>query len=251
MCSADLTCPSAEPARHLGLGGGEAVEVVEDDEALHASAADQQVDVVARARLAAPSAVVGGDRPAQHDAARAVASWPRQALRIAPPTLSKYRSMPSGQASRRRAATSLALVVDRLVEAQLLDDPGALLGAAGDPDDLRGALDLGDLARRRAGRAGRAGDHDHVALLDPAHVGHPEVGRHAGDAEHARARSSAATPAGSVCIARSAAVGDHVVLPAGHPEQQLARLVGLARCSRRPRRRRPRGSLRRSAIGGR
>ena len=79
----------------------------------------------------------------------------------------------------------LVLVVDRLVEAEFVDDVRALLGAARDADDLLRPLDPGDLTRRRTGGARRARDDDHVAGGDLPDVGDAEVGRHAGDAEDA------------------------------------------------------------------
>ena len=63
--------------------------------------------------------------------------------------------------------------------------PGALVGAAGDADDLA-ALDLGDLPGDGAGGAGGAGDGDRVARLWPPHVQHAEIGGQAGDAQHAQ-----------------------------------------------------------------
>ena len=98
--------------------------------------------------------------------------------------------------------------------------------SARDADDLLRALDLRDLARGGTGRARRAGDDDHVALLHLPHVDHAEVGRHPGDAQdpdggrrrHALRQHLHRALAG---------VGDHVVLPAGHAEQQLAGLVGV------------------------
>ena len=53
-----------------------------------------------------------------------------------------------------RGANVIALVVDRRVEAQIVDEEPALLRAAGDADDAT-ALDLRDLSDDHADRAGR------------------------------------------------------------------------------------------------
>lgn len=106
--------------------------------------------------------------------------------RISPPTLSKYLQLPPSAPVRplapprkhahvevpdllRVLAEGGALVVERDVDAELLAQVAALLGAAGDADDL-GALELADLADERAGRAGRAGDDEGLARFDLADV---------------------------------------------------------------------------------
>ena len=91
--------------------------------------------------------------------------------------------MPSGQCWRSAGGDVLGPVVHRRVEAEVVDEPCALLVAAGDAHDTAGPLDPGDLARPPTGGAGRAG-HDHrVALGHPAHVEQAEVRRHARDPE--------------------------------------------------------------------
>ena len=79
----------------------------------------------------------------------------------------------------------LRLVVDRRVEAELLDDVGALLGAARDPDGAA-VLQLRELSDDPADRAGGAGDDDGLARDRFADVEQPEVGGHAGHAERAQ-----------------------------------------------------------------
>ena len=75
-------------------------------------------------------------------------------------------------------------VVQRDVEAELVQQGLALLLTAGDPDRT-GALDLRDLADRRADRAGGRGDHDGLARLRPADLEESGVRREARHAEHA------------------------------------------------------------------
>ena len=169
-------------------------------------------------------------------------------MRIEPPTLSKYRSMPVGARFVQARGDLLVLVVDRLVEAELVDDVGALLGPAGDADDLARALDLRDLARGRAGRTGGPGDDDDVALLEAADVDHPEVGGHAGETEHAerdrRRHAVGDQPASRArrCRRSRSPASRSCRTPAARPGRRPSG-------SRRPRRSRRRGSPRRSGSG--
>src|SRR6202042_3762252 len=66
--------------------------------------------------------------------------------------------------------------------AELLDNVTALLLTAGDPHRAT-ALDLGDLTDDAADGAGRAGDHDGLALLGLADLQYSEVLGHPGHAE--------------------------------------------------------------------
>ena len=77
------------------------------------------------------------------------------------------------------------LVVERRVEAVLLDEELDLLVGAGRADDPGGALELGDLADLAADGAGRAGDEDRVALLEGGGAQQTGVGGEAGHAEDA------------------------------------------------------------------
>src|SRR5258708_13952536 len=119
----DLAFP--EPSGDLRLGGREAVEVVEDDEALHPPSPDQQVDVVARA-CRWPVAVVGGDRSAQDDAAfqRELAE---AVVEDRAADVVEVQVDAVGAALAQTCREVVVLVVARLVEAQLLDYVGALL----------------------------------------------------------------------------------------------------------------------------
>ena len=101
---------------------------------------------------------------------------------ISPPTFSKSTSTPSGQAARSCSRQSGVVTVDRGVEPELVDQPLALVLAAGDADRAR-ALELRDLADDRAHGAGRRGHDDGLALLRLADVEQPEVRGHAGEAE--------------------------------------------------------------------
>src|SRR5205085_903620 len=75
----------------------------------------------------------------------------------------------------------LTLVVDRRVEAEVLDHMSALLRAARDPDDAA-APQLGDLPGHAADRAGGARDYDRLAGLRLADPVQPEVCGHPGHA---------------------------------------------------------------------
>jgi hypothetical protein len=78
----------------------------------------------------------------------------------------------------------------------------------------------------RARRAGGARDHDDVSLLDASDVCHAEVGRHAGDPEETQG-DRGRDARGQALHRALALVGDHVVLPAGHPEQEIAGRVAV------------------------
>ena len=93
--------------------------------------------------------------------------------------------MPSGVAAASWSAPVVGLVVDGGVEAELLGQQRALLGAAGDPDDAR-AVDLGELAGDRADRAGRGRDDDRLARLRLADVADPDPRGEPGHAERAQ-----------------------------------------------------------------
>ena len=75
-------------------------------------------------------------------------------------------------------------MIEAIVKAEFLLDVVALVPAAGDANRPR-ALDLGDLANRRADRAGGGGNDHGLARLRLADVEQACVGRHAGHAEHA------------------------------------------------------------------
>ena len=92
--------------------------------------------------------------------------------------------MPSGASCSEPAGDVLGLVVDRCVEAELVDDPAALLRPAGDPDHAA-SLDPRDLAGDAADAAGRGRDDDRLAVARTADFEHPEVGGQPRDAERA------------------------------------------------------------------
>ena len=114
------------PHRELHRGLGEAGEVVDHDEALHAQPALHDVGHVHRARRRL-GVVVARDHPARDDPAEVVHVSASAASRMSPPTLSKYTSIPLGHATRKRVGDVTVLVVDALVEAELVDHPAALL----------------------------------------------------------------------------------------------------------------------------
>ena len=110
-------------------------------------------------------------------------------------------------------------VVDGGVEAELLDQRSALVGAAGDADRAA-ALDLRDLADERADRPGRRGDDDGLAGLRLADVEETRIGGHARHAEHAE-RGRGRRRRG-VDLAQLLAVEHGVFLPAAHAEHEVA-----------------------------
>src|SRR6185437_3272321 len=112
-----------------------------------------------------------------------------------------------------------ALVVDRGVEPELLNQPGALLGPARDPHGAA-ALDAGDLPDHAAHRAGRARHDDGLPRLGPPEVEQTEVSREPGHPEHAemdrRGRER------SVDGAYGATVRERVALHPEHPGHEPA-----------------------------
>ena len=78
-------------------------------------------------------------------------------------------------------------VVDRGVEAELLQQRPALLRPAGDAD-RPGALELGDLPDGRSDRPGGRGDDDGLPGLRLADLQEPGVCREAGHPQHAQGR---------------------------------------------------------------
>src|SRR5262249_61587082 len=105
------------------------------------------------------SIVLGGDSPAQNHAAghREPSKAGAEDL---PADVVEIEVDPIGRELAQACGDVVVLVVDRGGEAELIYDPAALLRAPGDANHVAGALDVRDLADRRAGRAGRAGDHD-------------------------------------------------------------------------------------------
>src|SRR5690606_29141232 len=77
------------------------------------------------------------------------------------------------------------LVVDAGIEPEILGDPAAFLGAAGDPDDAA-ALDPGELPGGGAHGAGGARYHHRLAALAFTDVEEAEIGGEPRDAEHAK-----------------------------------------------------------------
>ena len=95
--------------------------------------------------------------------------------------------MPSGTAIGEALPEVVGPVVDRGVEAELLDEGPALVRATGDADGTR-ALELRDLADRGPDRTGGGGDHDGLPRLRLAEQQQPGVRREAGHPEHAERR---------------------------------------------------------------
>ncbi len=80
------------------------------------------------------------------------------------------------------------LVVERGVEAVLVDEQLHLLRRAGGADHPRGALELGELPDLAADGAGGTGDEDGVALLEGGGAQQSGVGGEPGHAQHPQVR---------------------------------------------------------------
>ena len=115
-----------------------------------------------------------------------------------------------------------ALVVDRGVETELVDEHVALLGTAGDTDHRR-ALDLRDLAHGRTDTAGSARDQHRLALAEPSDVEQPEIGGQPSEAQNAEIGGRSET-LGDLDLVVVLAVGYGVFL---HAEGTVDPVTGL------------------------
>src|SRR5215208_855507 len=144
---ARLELAGGQPAGHLLGSFGPAVEVVGDDEPGHAGVVDQQRPVIG----GAPDAVGGvvlGDGPADDDTRLAAEPRQRRVEDLAPHVV-EVDVDAVGAVLSEGFGDVLALVVDRGVEAEVVDHVAALLGPAGNANGAT-ALDLGDLAHHLA-----------------------------------------------------------------------------------------------------
>jgi hypothetical protein len=118
--------------------------------------------------------VVGGDGAAEHDAG-VVGEAPQHVVedRAAGVVEEDVDPLRAQLAEPRRDV--VGAVVDGPVDAEVVDQPGALLVGAGDADHAA-AQDLGDLDRDGAGGAGRRRHDDRLPRRDLADLGQADVG---------------------------------------------------------------------------
>ena len=168
-CSRDTILPFGQPARKLSHRLRVAVRVVEHHHPGHRCARQDQREVVGRATD--PLGVVLRGCSADHN--------PRTARE---PGQCGVEDLPADVVEvdvepwvlAQRPPDRLALVIDRRIKPELVDDPRAFVGAARDPD--HGAvLQLRDLARDAADRAGGTGNEHGLAVGQPADVQQSEV----------------------------------------------------------------------------
>jgi hypothetical protein len=223
----DLLAPVQEPGigplAELGDALVEAVPVVEGDEPLHAAAPRDQVEVVGGAWRAA-LVVVDGDRPAQHHPTVHVQSAEHGIEHGAADVVEEHVDAVGAELDQLALEVGGA-VVDAPVEAELVDDPRALLVGSGDADDPT-AHDPRDLPHDRPGRPrGRRHD-DRLTRLGLADVEQPEIGGHPGRTEDAHHGPHV----GDVLeLGRVQVVSHDVeVLPPGERRDDVADLVGRA-----------------------
>src|SRR5690606_22660818 len=132
-------------------------------------------------------------------------------------------------AIRRRGGKLLApvgaLVIDRGIEAEVLDDMAALVRPARYADSAT-ALDLRDLADDGTDGARSGRNDNRLARLRAANLQQAEIGgeaRHAASAEHDRQIDRQALRQNA--HGAHALIGDAVVLPAGQTAHMIAFLV--------------------------
>ncbi len=119
-----------------------------------------------------------------------------------------------------------------MVEAQFVDEPGALLGRAGNADDGARTFYAGQLSHNRAGGPGRPRHHHRVTRSGLTDVEEPEVGGHPGDPEDPDGNRGIHTR-GQDGQGGLAFIGQSELLPAEHAEDQVAR-AGSARSGSPP-----------------
>ena len=156
------------------------VEVIEDQEAAHSAALEDEVDVVPDCGPLLESAVAG-DGSAEDDARADREIGERRVEHLAADVVEE--NVDSGRA--RLAETGreiLGLVVDRIVGIQFVPHPLAFTCPARDAHDTT-ALELGDLADDRSDCPRRGGDDHRLAGFGLSHIEQAEVGGEPGDAE--------------------------------------------------------------------
>jgi hypothetical protein len=209
---------AAASAARRGFGG--ARQEVDDHEALHAAPLRDDPVVVARARRSL-FLVVAGDRSADHDAG--AARDPREDLvQDGSAHVVEEDVDPVGTQLRQPRSHVLVLVVDGGVEARLVRQPGALLGASGDADDPA-ALALRDLAGDRARGACSARDHHHVVFLQLPHLEQSEVGRDPREAQDRQREPRV----GSLGQLAERSVAQRPLLPAQHAADPVTGRVAV------------------------
>ena len=120
-------------------------------------------------------------------------------------------------------------VVDGRVGAEIILDPGALVGRPGDRDDAT-THDLADLHGDRSHCTGSAGNHHGLAGFWVQQVENAEVGRQADVLEEAEARRQRQARIHVDARDDAAAIGDRIVLPAEHAGDDGAnRVAGMIR----------------------
>ena len=182
-----LEAAVGDPAADLLAGGRVLGGVVEDDEALHADALRDDVvevlDAGGLAALAPAQVVVAADRAAHGEARVLRGALQHRVEDLAPHVVEVHVHVVRGGLAELLAEVG-RLVVDGGVEAELLRQHAALVGAAGDADDA-GAAELGDLAGDGARGAAGTRHHDGLSRLRVPDPQHAEVRRQARDAERA------------------------------------------------------------------
>ncbi|KAI3479812.1 hypothetical protein L1887_58108 [Cichorium endivia] len=219
----ELACKLAlvHPSCHVVLRLRVSLEVVKDNEALELDAHGDDGLVVLEA--VGLGVVVVRDGAAQRNAAVRLHAQQRHVQNAAADILKD--GIDVAVLLDDQVAVGLAevgrLVVERLVGAERLFEPLALVIRAGDGDDL-GALELGELDGDGADGACRAGDDDDIVLLDGSYVLDAPVGGLTRGAERAEEVEERSTLADGALLDRLAGEAG-VLLPA----KRAAHLVAL------------------------
>src|SRR5262245_8052240 len=172
--------PGRSPARELGDCFPKAGSEGQDQEAAHGRASEDEVQIVADWRHLS-EVVVAGDRAAHHDPCPG-GEVSQCSIENLPTDVVEVHVDPVRAQFTKPSRDVLAPMIDRPIEAEVLNEKGALLLAARDADDPT-PLELADLRDERTGRAGGGGHDDHVAGLGGGEIKKPEVSRQSRDAE--------------------------------------------------------------------
>lgn len=167
------------PLGELLAGNAVLLGVVEDNEALHLDAHGDDTGDVGRAL--GLGAVVLADAAA-HDEAGVLLGAGKAHVEDLASDVVKVDVNVVGRGLLELLLEVGILVVQGNVEAELLNEPLALVVAAGKANDA-GAVDLGNLAGNAASSTGGARDNDCLASLGLANLGHTSPGSEAGHAQ--------------------------------------------------------------------
>src|SRR5580700_5634077 len=214
---AGLQFAGGHPLRHVRSGLRVAVDVIHHQHALHGGTIYQERHVVAWTGDGGGAAILR-DRSAEDDSG-ATRQVGERGLENGAADVVKINVDALGAMLAEGTSDVYGFVIDGGIEAEVIDDEAALLGASGDADDVA-VLNFGDLPDDGADGSGCGGDDDCVSGLGLAGVEEAKVCGHAGHAEDAEIFGQR----NHFCVdfSHSAAVGQRVFLHAEYSGDVIA-----------------------------